>query len=130
MAKALTPIQKSQELMCVMDEIRKKIAISVHLKGPRWDKMESKGWHLKSITLEATRAPNTECILCLQEIKDGESLYKIKCCPATYHIACLAKQITHPITGISDSNKCPYCRQTCIMTAHEVPVFGAMIVNF
>lgn len=128
---ALTPIQKSQELVSVMDEIRKKIAISVHLKGPRWDKMEAKGWYLKSTNLEVKRDSfSSECIVCLQNIPNNEGVYKLRCCPATYHIGCLSRQITYPITGICDSHKCPYCRQSCILTTQEIHVFGATIVNF
>ncbi len=122
----LDAIQTSQMLLSVIDEISNKRAVAVTLKGKRWDKMESKGWNLKCLNLELTKEvkEDDECILCMSTItKDNGGVYKLNCCPAKYHLNCLSKQMKYPITGISDSGKCPHCRQGCLLTEAELDVF-------
>lgn len=129
LASDKTPIEMTQELVSIFEEIRTKRAIAVILKGNRWDKMESKGWTLSSLNMEHAKDTPAECLICLGDISPTDGWYKLKCCPAKYCMTCLSRQITHPHTGIVDSCKCPHCRQLCVLTNLEVLTFGALIEN-
>lgn len=124
LTSGLDAIQLAQCLISIMDDISNKHAVAVTLSGKRWDKMEAKGWSLKCRNLELSKKveEGDECILCMTALTDES--YKLNCCPAKYHLKCLSRQMTFPVTGISDSGKCPHCRQACLLTPIEIETFG------
>lgn len=129
LAKDLDSIQSTQCLLRVFDDITHKRAFAVTLEGKRWDKMKGKGWNLtcKNIEFSSFVDEVEECIVCMNAIT--EDCYKLNCCPAKYHLKCLSKQMTFPVTGISDCRKCPHCRQECNLTPTEIEKFSVGFVS-
>jgi hypothetical protein len=113
----------------ILEDIKHKRAVLVNLYPHRWDKMEAKGWDLVGGNVEKVAVDNETCLICHDDIKRDDA-YRLACCTnVNYHFECLSRQITHPVTGIVDSEKCPHCRQSVLLTSTEVQVFGMDIVN-
>ena len=114
----------------IMSHIRENKAVLVRLKGPRWDKMAEKGWDLVGGNIEKIHSIESEttCTLCLDMVSDSD-MYKFSCCNAKYHRVCMSKIITKGVAAVTDTCRCPHCRQTIILDSSEVEIFGEIIEN-
>lgn len=100
LSNGLSPIGKYRRFQQVKDDILKKRAVCVNFVNKRWDKMDEKGWTLVGEFIHKTNFDD-ECIICHEENSD----YKLGCCNARYHKACLKKTLQH------DGTKCAHCRE-------------------
>ena len=114
LADGLSPIGKYRILQQVKDDILKKRALCVNFVNKRWDKMDKKGWTLVGMFIHKTKS-DEECIICHETNSD----YKLRCCSAWYHKACLKKTLQH------DDTKCAHCR----VDFEYVPELKAFIGN-
>lgn len=113
----------------ILDDIIHKRAVLVNLYPKRWDKMAAKGWDLIDGNVEKVSVLGETCLICHDDIEPDDA-YRLNCCKnVNYHFECLSRQITHEVTGIMDSGKCPHCRQKIQLTDTEVKVFGMIITN-
>lgn len=111
LSNGLSPIGKYRRFQQVKDDILKKRAVCVNFVNKRWDKMDEKGWTLVGEFIHKTKSGD-ECIICHEENSD----YKLGCCNARYHKACLKKTLQH------DGTKCAHCRAD-FEYVHELKAF-------
>lgn len=116
-------IDRHNKLDGIIDDIRCRRAVYVDptsLTPQRISKMKSKGWTvvMRAIQQATVDASAQEmCIICHDDIAPYSICFKLKCCSAMYHRACLERAL------VSDNDYCMSCTGCCIMCKQSTTAF-------
>lgn len=122
----LGPVGKYRVFERVVEDIKRKRAVTVAPSRTRWEKMSKReDWEIVGGLVQKPIVSGEECIICHGAIPSGE-VFKLECCNAHYHLGCISDTITR---HIADREACPHCRQGVFITPEEMAVYSANIVN-
>jgi hypothetical protein len=118
------PIRKHRMLNRILEQILRKEAVINDASTPlfRFTKMRAKGWAVKGaeyrVVVPMPLAANPEqCIICHDAFNDaapeadGHDHYKLTCCNARYHSACLVRAAEAGQTAMIDTRECIHCKK-------------------
>lgn len=112
LGRIMLPFGKFKEVQNIVEDIHNKVARVYQTKPERYTKMVDKGWNVKGDTIDRVVEPCEHCILC-HEACPATDHYKLNCCAAGYHRACLSRAI-HEFMEPRD--ECMHCKQSCYFT--------------
>ena len=108
----MLPFGKFKLMQDIVEDIHNKVARVYQTKPERYIKMVAKGWTVYGDTISRVVEPCEYCILC-HEVCTKTDHYKLNCCAAGYHRACLSRAI-HEF--MEPRNECMHCKQSCYFT--------------
>jgi hypothetical protein len=104
--ETLFPMDQFKMLNSIVSDIQNKVA-RVHCTKPdRVKKMVRKGWNIMGDTIERVIKSDEMCILC-HDVCQPDNHYKLSCCSAGYHGACLSRAVTY---FMDKKSACMHCQ--------------------